>query len=57
MSVGRFGYARLGETGTEAPRLIDFILSKDCPVSALLTEDDKGKLLVIKQEATKRTGG
>ena len=57
MSVGIFGYARIGETHKEASGLIDFILSKDCPVSALLTDDDKGKLLVIKQEATKRTGG
>ena len=57
MSVGTYGYARLGETGAEASELIDFILSKDCPVSALLTDDDKGKLLSIKQEAIKRAGG
>jgi hypothetical protein len=28
-------------------------MSKDCPVSASLTEDHKGKLLQIKQEAEK----
>jgi uncharacterized protein YjbI with pentapeptide repeats len=57
MLVGPFGYARLGETGREAPELIDFISSRDCPVSPLLTDDDKGKLLSIKQEAIKRAGG
>ena len=28
--------------GREAPALVDFIMSKDCPVSASLTGDDKG---------------
>src|SRR5262249_32445409 len=37
--------ARLAATGREAPPLIDFILSKDCPVSAALTEGDKARLL------------
>ena len=42
---------RLAETDREAPALTDFIMSKDCPVSASLTNDDKAKLLKIKQEA------
>jgi hypothetical protein len=44
---------RLAETGSEAPALVDFIMSKDCPVSASLTDDDKAKLLEIKQLAEK----
>jgi uncharacterized protein YjbI with pentapeptide repeats len=48
--------SRLSETGPEAPALIDFIMSKDCPASASLTEEDKAKLLRIKQEAIKRAG-
>ena len=39
---------RIKATGPEAPALIDFIMSKDCPVSTSLTEDDKAKLLRIK---------
>jgi uncharacterized protein YjbI with pentapeptide repeats len=42
---------RLYETGREVPALVDFIMSKDCPVSASLTDNDKAKLLKIKQEA------
>jgi uncharacterized protein YjbI with pentapeptide repeats len=45
--------SRLEATGREAPELIEFIMSKDCPVSASLTEDDKAKLLKIKQAAEK----
>jgi len=37
--------------------LIDFITSKDCPVSASLTDADKAKLLRIKEEATTKPGG
>jgi hypothetical protein len=44
---------RLAETGGEAA-LVDFIWSKDCPVSASLTEDDKAELLKIKQDAEKK---
>jgi uncharacterized protein YjbI with pentapeptide repeats len=44
---------RIAKTGREAPALVDFIMSKDCPVSAALTEDDKAKLLEIKQLAEK----
>jgi hypothetical protein len=32
-------------TGPEAPALVDFIMSKDCPVSASLTGDDEANLL------------
>jgi uncharacterized protein YjbI with pentapeptide repeats len=45
---------RLAEAGHEAPALVDFIMSKDCPVSAALTDDDKAKLLKIKQDAEKK---
>jgi hypothetical protein len=45
---------RLAETGREAPALVDFVLSKDCPVSTALTGDDKAKLLKIKQDAEKK---
>jgi hypothetical protein len=40
-------------TDREAPALVDFIMSKGCPVSASLTDDDKAKLLEIKQKAEK----
>ena len=38
-------------TGGEAPALVDFIMSKDCPLSASLTDDDKATLLEVKQVA------
>jgi hypothetical protein len=41
---------RLAATGREAPALVEFIMSKDCPVSASLAEDDKASLLKIKQK-------
>jgi uncharacterized protein YjbI with pentapeptide repeats len=47
---------RLAEAGPEAPALVDFIMSKDCPVSASLTDADKANLLRIKQEAIKKQG-
>jgi hypothetical protein len=37
------------------PALVDLIMSKDCPVSAALTDDDKAKLLQIKQIAEKES--
>ncbi len=49
-------FTRIGATGPEAPALIDFIMSKDCLVSASLTDADKANLLRIKQAASK-TGG
>jgi len=54
---GVLGSGRLAATGPEAQGLIDFIMSKDCPVSASLTDADKAKLLRIKQEAIKKAGG
>lgn len=47
---------RLAETDHEAPALVDFIMSKDCPVSGALTDDDKTKLLKIKQDAEQISG-
>jgi uncharacterized protein YjbI with pentapeptide repeats len=48
---GVIDFGRLAHTGREAPALVEFIMSKDCPVSASLTNDDKAKLLRIKQDA------
>ncbi len=48
---------RLGAAGARAPAqvdfidFIDFIMSKDCPVSASLTDADKAKLPQIRKEA------
>ena len=36
--------ARFAATHREAPALVDYIMSEDCPVSAALTEDDKANL-------------
>jgi hypothetical protein len=47
---------RLAAVGREAPALVDFILSKDCPVSASLTDADKARLLQIKRDAIKEAG-
>ena len=44
----------LAATGAEAPTLIDFIMSKDCPVSNSLTDEDKARLLRIRQEAIEK---
>ena len=46
--------SRLAAAGPEAPSLIDEITvkdSKDCPVSALLTDADRAQLQHIKQQA------
>ena len=48
---------RLEAAGPEAPALIDFIMSKGCPASTVLTDADKATLLRIKQNATKKPGG
>lgn len=48
------GGERLRHTDREAPALVDFIMSKDCPVSASLTDNDRADLLKIKQDADKR---
>jgi hypothetical protein len=42
---------RLRQTNREAPRLVDLIMSKECPVSASLTDGDKAELLKVKQDA------
>ena len=47
--------SRLSATGREAPAVVDFIPSRDCPVSAALTDADKANLLRIKQEAIEKT--
>ncbi|SDR31471.1 Uncharacterized protein YjbI, contains pentapeptide repeats [Rhizobiales bacterium GAS113] len=47
---------RLAAVGAAAPALIDFIMSKDCPVSASLTDADKARLLQIKRHAIKEAG-
>jgi hypothetical protein len=44
-----FATEPLVNTGREAPALVDFIMSKDCPLSASLTDADRAKLLEIKQ--------
>jgi uncharacterized protein YjbI with pentapeptide repeats len=44
---------RLAAAGPDAPALIDFIMSKDCPVSTALTDSDRANLLQIKQQAEK----
>jgi uncharacterized protein YjbI with pentapeptide repeats len=49
--------SRIEATGREAVRLVDFIMSKDCPVSDSLTAEDKANLLRIKQDALKKPGG
>jgi hypothetical protein len=38
------------------PDLVDFIISKDCLVSALLTDADKARLLRIKHQALQAAG-
>jgi uncharacterized protein YjbI with pentapeptide repeats len=45
---------QIGTTGPEAPALVDFIMSKDCAVSASLTDADKAKLFRVKQTAIER---
>jgi len=46
---GMIGSRRLRATGPEAPVLVDFIKSEKCSVSSSLTEDDKARLMEIKQ--------
>ena len=53
----RYHESRLEAAGVEAPALVDFIMSKDCPVSAALTDADKAELLRIRQDALKKAGG
>jgi uncharacterized protein YjbI with pentapeptide repeats len=48
---------RLRAAGQEAPALVDFIMSKDCPVSGSLTDAGKANLLRTKQKAIEKPGG
>jgi hypothetical protein len=43
--------SRFADTGSEAPTLVDSVLSKDCPASASLTADDNASLLQVMQAA------
>jgi uncharacterized protein YjbI with pentapeptide repeats len=47
----------LADVGPEAPALVDFIMSKDCPLFTSLTDEDKTFLLRIKEQATAKPGG
>jgi len=51
------GAGRIAATSSEAPALVDFIMSKDCPLSNALTGADKAELLYIKENAPKKPGG
>jgi len=42
------------ETRREGTALVDFIMSKDCPVSASLTDDDKSRLVTMRLMTIKR---
>jgi uncharacterized protein YjbI with pentapeptide repeats len=44
----------LRAAGPEAPALTDFLMSKDCPVAAMLTDADRAKLLDIKESESLR---
>jgi uncharacterized protein YjbI with pentapeptide repeats len=44
---------RFAAAGVAAPALIDFVMSKDCPLSPLLTDADRARLVQIKQQAEK----
>jgi uncharacterized protein YjbI with pentapeptide repeats len=48
---------RLEAAGPEAPVLVDFILSGDCPISSGLTGADKADLRYAKQNAMKKPEG
>jgi len=45
----RLTNSRLFATASEAPGLIDFIMSPACPVSASLSNVDRGELVGVKQ--------
>jgi hypothetical protein len=44
------------EIDKSVPDLVDFMMSKDCPVSALLTDADKARLLRIQRQALQAAG-
>lgn len=60
-ALGGSTYGRLWHADTETTGLINFIMNKDCPVSSVLTDDDKASLLRLKGEAIRgaltRTAG
>jgi hypothetical protein len=39
---GIIGHRGFGEIGPETPALVNFIMTKGCPVSASLTDEDQG---------------
>jgi hypothetical protein len=47
---GAIEFGRLAATDREAPAAVDFIMSKDCSISTSLTNEDKLKLLKIRQD-------
>jgi uncharacterized protein YjbI with pentapeptide repeats len=51
---GLLNNGRIEATGTKAPALVDRVLSKDCPVSARLTENDRAKLRKAAEKAAKK---
>jgi hypothetical protein len=53
---GLLNNGRIDAAGSEAPRLLDFVMSKDCPISASLTDADKAILRQIKQDANNAGG-
>ena len=50
-------FTRIEAAGPQVPTLVDFIMSKNCPVSESLTEADKTILLRIRKRAIQRPGG
>lgn len=45
----RLSHSRLFSAGSEAPELIDFIMSPACPISTSLSNVDRGELVGVKQ--------
>jgi uncharacterized protein YjbI with pentapeptide repeats len=54
IATGFINSDRLSATGPHADNLVDFLMSKDCPISGSLSDEDKGRLLQIKREAEKQ---
>jgi uncharacterized protein YjbI with pentapeptide repeats len=55
LMASNLGSSRLADAGPETPALIDFIVSKDCPVSDSLSDAVKARLLQIKQDVIERS--
>lgn len=47
--------SRLSSTGVEAPPVINYVMSPNCPVHSELTEADRAKLVKIKAHAPERS--